>query len=228
MTRRGNHDIRLKRKIFLAAFTIFLVTYMIGMFFGGDEFGGFESDIRLVRIQQGATALLWGVSFLLTISMKKQKILVSKPAKLLASGVSAFIIWSITASFTGLSLRGGNQAMIELIKIGVFASTFFMSAGIIEKYDLKREIICITAFCMGTTLLTGFLTHLGGFPGVSVFVNIFDRHARTRYTFGLSGYNYVGRLCFHFFAMVAMYKTLLNDKYNYSLGWGALIFTHTL
>lgn len=199
-------------------------------FFGkggaGENTGSmFDSEsalgVRIVLMGQGCLVLLCGVCFLLTLSMNGRKTFMSKPARFLMYGITAWLMWGMYITFSGLSFfNTGLAGYRTLVKLCAYTMTIFMGAKIVEVYDLKKEVAGIAAFFMGLTLLVAYITHFNGLEFLNSIANVLAKDDRYRVSFGLGHVNSTGRLCLDYFIFCAIYKTLLKERSKQNYQWG--------
>ena len=220
-----SRDNKYKRWIFLASYTIYLCMNIVIRFMGRINRGGSSAAInadsaigRRMKILNPMSMILFcGICFVLYFSMRGRRTLQSRPVKFLMTGFTVWLIWGIFVSFTGLSLFSGWENYRILIKRGIFTITLIMASKIVEVYNIRKELVGITAFILGTTLIVAYITHFNGLEFLSSISNVLAKNDRYRVSFGFVHVNTAGRACLDFFMFTAIYSTLISDSNNKNL-----------
>lgn len=214
MINRAERDRQYKIYFFLITYFVFALVKVIASIsvIGGGRDAAPNALQSLIRVGNPLlTAALWGASLMITMSTDKRKVFHSRAVIFLFTGISIWLIWGAFLTFSRLSVFGGIRAYREFLALAVFTHLMFMSARIIEIYDLRRKVVQITFFCVAFTILGAFIVYFDGFSFFSSISNLFMASGRYRYAYGFNHYNTAGYVCLQFFVYVAIYGEVLRE-----------------
>ncbi len=215
--------------LFLGSYLLYILFKMPQFFYGNEKslaMGMSELSMdsaqgtRIKTLSQLSIILMWGICFVLTLSMSKRKFFRSRAVTVLIGGVFVWLTWGVFTTFGGLSLFSDYNSYRALIVVIIFSTLLLMAIRIVMYYDLRREIVGITTFALGTTLFYAYVTHFNGLDFVESLSGIFNASGRYRESFGIVHYNTTGKLCLQYYIFMAIYGAILKEKYVLLRGGG--------
>lgn len=198
-----------KRWLFLSAYAFYALMYV-------NVFGKiFLEDAEIIKsLHHVSLFIFWGVCFVLILSMPGRTTFWSRPVKFLIYGLTIWLVWGILIVLGGLTLL--DESPKGLVKLVIFTTALIMASKIVDAYDLKKELVGITAFILAASILWAYITHFNGLEFMTSIANVLNKGERYRISFGFVHVNAAGRVCLDYFMCTALYKALHNERYRHN------------
>ena len=216
----NSSDKKLKVLLFMAAYSFFTIIKLARHFVtsarhAAQGMGTFLQDsaegVMMSRISRVSVIFLAMVCCVLVLAMGRKKFEWGRAASSFVYGIIAYALWGIFITASGLAFFRDSGIYAPMLANYAFFATLIMSVRIISVYNLRRKVLGVTVFALGTTLLGAYITHFNGLEFLDGLSGIFMAHGRYREAFGLGHYNTVGRLCLYYFIFTALYRTTLSE-----------------
>lgn len=188
--------------LFLSVYALFTLIKLSQSFLGTEVFGNIM------------TGMLWLTCIIITKATSRRKIFYNKAIYFFFTGVSLWITWGTFGNISRITMVSGLRAYGKIAALIMFTHALFMSARIIEIYDLRSIFMKINVFCIGFVLIFAFIVHFNGFTFLS-FISASDLLYginRYRLDYGLGHYNTAGKMCLQLFIFSSIYQEILAEN----------------